>query len=175
MSIQNRLTYSLRFVELSTKNGKTYSYEYSSLLRDAGSVFTSVMDSLVKNIKDTKDNTSFSQYRKLLLEYCPDIFRVTVLVRHLIPNGMVVPFRAFSNPKGIPKWWTSFNNVKHLENLSYLDGNLASTVVALAGLVILEYFIGSIIHDDFWVNIGIKYHDDSIDMSPERRLFIDAE
>jgi hypothetical protein len=48
LNISERMWETFRYVDPSPDNAKVYSYEYSSILRDIGSVFGSVLDSLVR-------------------------------------------------------------------------------------------------------------------------------
>jgi len=171
--IQARLENTFRFVELHKANESTFSYEFASILRDAGSVFGSVLDALVKGHKgDPRLRTNFKCYRELLITYDPDIPRRSVRIRALFPGGLVLPLTALAKDN-LPSWWQAYNKVKHSEYDNLQAGNMRNAVLAVAALVILEYFMGIPSHDGFWVNIGIVYPEDSIDMSPERILFRD--
>jgi len=48
-SIEMRLMETFRYVACHPRNKNTFSYEYASILRDAGSVFSSVLDRLVRS------------------------------------------------------------------------------------------------------------------------------
>ena len=175
-AIQQRLQTTFRFVELNKENGATFSYEFASILRDSGSVFGSVLDSLVKGRKgDFSVQANFGDYRMLLLDEDPDIYYRTVQVRPLFPRGMLAPLSTLSQANGIPGWWRAYNNVKHSEYENFRDGNMRNAVLSVAALVILEHFLSTLLPDDIWVNIGIVYTDIlSIDMSDERWLFHDS-
>ena len=49
--IENRLEETLDFVALVKEHGNTYSHKFTSILRDSGSVFSSVMDELVRQLE----------------------------------------------------------------------------------------------------------------------------
>ena len=171
-AIQERLSATFRFVDLNRENGSTFSYEFASILRDSGSVFGSVLDSLAKGKKgDFRIQTSFRDYKRLLLDEDPNIHHRTLQVRPLFPNGMLVPLSTLSQSNGISDWWRAYNNAKHSEYQNFRDGNMQNAVLSVAALVILEHFIGVHLPDSLWVNIGIVYSDTTIDMSDERRLF----
>jgi hypothetical protein len=173
-TIQQRLQTTFRFVDLSRENCTTFSYEFASILRDSGSVFGSVLDSLTNGTKGNFGiKTDFWDYKKLLLNEDVDIHRRTLQVRPLFPSGMLVPLSALSKPTETPNWWRAYNNVKHSEYENFRDGNLQNAVLSVAALVILEHFVGVSLADGLWVNIGIVYPDTAIDMSEERRLFLD--
>lgn len=174
-AIQQRLQTTFRFAELNRENGATFSYEFASILGDSGSVFGSVLDSLVKGKKgDFSAQTNIKDYGMLLLDEDPDIHHRTVQVRPLFPRGMLVPLSALSQANEMPGWWRAYNNVKHSEYENFRDGNMRNAVLSVASLVILEHFTNTLLPDNIWVNIGIAYSDTSIDMSDERRLFHDS-
>lgn len=174
-AIQQRLQTTFRFVELNRENSATFSYEFASILRDSGSVFGSVLDLLVKGREgDFNFQTNFGDYRMLLLDEDPDIYRLTVQVRPLFPRGVLVPLQALSQANGVPGWWRAYNNVKHSEYENFRDGNMSNAVLSVAALVILEHFMNTLLPDNIWVNIGIAYSDTSIDMSDEKLLFHDS-
>jgi len=173
-AIRDRLIDTFRFVELHQENHSVFSYEYASLLRDCGSVFSSVLDAVFKGINNTQANTRFADYRRLLLSEDPDIYRRSVLLVPAMPNGIVVPFARFHN-NNTPSWWTAYNNIKHSEYENFRQGCLGSVVTALAALKLIDYLLGRTGTDGLWANIGIAYPDNSIDMSAQRRIFPKSE
>lgn len=174
-AIQERLEFSFRFVDLRPENRSTFSYEYASLLRDCASVFGSVMDAITIGARNNNARTNFGDYRDLLVNEDADIYKRSVQVRPLFPNGMVVPLKALQSHNGVPQWWRAHNAVKHSEYENYHQGNLGNVVTALAALIVLEVFLDVGRSDGLWVNVGIAYPDASADMSAQRRLFPDSE
>lgn len=72
---------------------------------------------------------------------------------------------------GVPRWWTAYNKVKHEESFKFPEGNLENAVTGVCALALLGYLIGSFQSDSLFINVGIAYPDDSVDLSDERRLF----
>ena len=178
--IQHRLVDTFRFVELGKDNGHTFSYEFASILRDAGSAFGSVMDSLVR-LASAEENkgklgrkTKFEDYREWLTAHYVAIERLSVQVRALHPAGLVLPFSSLREEQDPPAWWSAYNKVKHSEYKHFSRGNLENAVLSVAALVLLERVLEVQelqLGDAFWVNIGIVYDEAAIDMSEARVLF----
>lgn len=171
-SVEERLQTAFRYVELHRDNRNTYSYEFASILRDSGSLFSSVADALVAGAKGTTGRKyDFGDYRDFLLSEVPDIFKRTVTLRCCFPVGVVVPFEELQTGTGTPSWWHAYNQVKHHEYDEFRKGNLENCVTAVSGLALLGHLMGIFVSDAMFVNVGIAYSDNSVDMSDDRRLF----
>ena len=172
LAVEERLQTALRYVELHKDNRDTFSYEFASILRDSGSLFSSVADALVAGTKATTGHKyKFGDYRDFLLSEVPDIFRRTVTLRHCFPGGIVVPFEELRARAGVPAWWHAYNQVKHHEYDDFRKGNLENCVTAISALALLGHLMGVFVSDAMFVNVGIAYSDSSVDVSDERRLF----
>ena len=111
----------------------------------------------------------FGDYRDFLLSHVPDIFKRTVTLRRCFPTGTVVPFEELQT--GTLAWWHAYNQVKHHEYDDFRKGNLENCVTAVSGLALLGHLMGVFVSDAMYVNVGIAYPDNSVDVSDERRLF----
>ena len=172
LAVEERLQTALRYVELHKDNRDAFSYEFASILRDSGSLFSSVADALVAGTNATTGHRyDFGDYRDFLLSEVPDIFRRTVTLRHCFPAGIVVPFEELRARTGIPAWWNAYNQVKHHEYDDFRKGNLENCVTAVSALAVLGHLMDVFVSDAMFVNVGIAYSDNSVDMSDERRLF----
>ncbi len=161
-----------RYVELHSENWNTFSYEFASILRDSGSVFSSVADALVRGASAApRHEYNFGDYRDFLRREVPDIGQRTVCVRPCFPAGIIVPFEELQTATGTLGWWDAYNKVKHHEYHEFRMGSLENCVTAVSGLVLLGFLMGIFISDPLFVNVGIVYHPNSIEMSDERRLF----
>jgi hypothetical protein len=167
--IEGRFFEATRFVEIHTDNRSTFSYEFASILRDCGSAFGSVMDMFVKETKAVKPgtDTNISDYRKFLCELIKDISKRSLQIRPLFPKGLVLPFEDMKSDSDSPKWWDAYNKVKHNEYIDFRSGNLENCVNALSSLALLGNFSGWLISDQFFVNVGIPYTEDSV----QKKLF----
>ena len=171
-AVEERLQNALRYVDLHRDNRDTFSYEFASILRDSGSLFSSVADALLAGAKTTTGcRYDFGDYRDFLLSEVPDIFKRTVTLRRCFPAGVVVPFEELWTGIGIPAWWNAYNQVKHHEYDEFRKGNLENCVAAVSGVALLGHLMGVFVSDVMFVNVGIAYPDNSVDISDERRLF----
>jgi hypothetical protein len=136
-SISSRLNHTFRFVELRSHNKDSYSYEYASLLRDIGSVFSSVMDGLLKNTRgDARYN--IDDFRSYLLEYFSDLEQIYVELGIFDEQRFLYPFRGFSGKKNSSKWWKAFTNVKHFDYECMNEGCLSNIIYSFCALAIIE-------------------------------------
>jgi hypothetical protein len=171
-SVEARLQTAFRYVELHRENGKTFSYEFSSILRDSGGIFASVADALVRGASAApKRRYDFPDYRDFLRKEDTDLHRRTVDLRAVFPASVVVPFEELQTKRGIPAWWNAYNKVKHREYDEFRKGNLENCVTAVCALVLLGAMMGAFVSDSLFVNVGMAYKEDPIDLSDERRLF----
>jgi hypothetical protein len=171
-AVENRFLIATRYVDIHGDNGKTFSYEFASILRDCGSIFGSLMDALVRGSNTvTKPESNFGDYRDYLRKEISDIHRRTLQVRPRFPLGMVVPFEALEKLTGTPEWWEAYNRIKHSEYDEFRSGNLENCVTALSALALLGFLMSWFVSDQLFVNVGGVLKEESIDMSREWRLF----
>jgi hypothetical protein len=173
--IQKRFIECMRYVDVHSENSDTFSYEFASILRDGGSVFSSVLDAVLKGSAFTgKDKTNIADYKSFLKAQDDTVHLYSVHFRSRFPNGLILPLYSLKTSKS-PRWWDSYNEVKHSEYDTYRHGNLGNAATAIASLVILETILGKPRSDEIWTNIGSKYEEDSFDMNSMKRLFPDSE
>jgi len=141
-SIENRMKDSFRYVDCNPKNYKVFSHEYSSILRDSGSVFSSLMDRLVrKTTVQSKKETNIEDYRKWLIDKIPNVHLVTVGLVYPVEKRFLLPFHRINYKEGKPEWWTAYNKVKHSDIDSFHDGNLKNALSSLGALAVLYVLI----------------------------------
>jgi len=171
-SVEARLQTAFRYVELHRNNRNTFSYEFGSILRDSGGIFASVADALVRGASAApKRRYDFPDYRDFLRKEDPSLHRRSVDLRPVFPVSLVVPFEELQTERGIPAWWNAYNDVKHRDYDQFLKGNLENSVTAVCALVLLGAMMGAFVSDSLFVNVGIAYKEDSVDLSDQRRLF----
>lgn len=154
---------------------ETFSYEFASILRDCGSVFSSVLDAMIKgSVFLTKSKTNISDYKSFLGAQDYTVYLSSVHFRSRFPYGLILPHYSFKNNQN-PKWWLAYNKVKHSEYDARQFGNLGDAAAALASLVTLEMTFGMPKIDEIWTNIGLQYEEDSFDMNTMKRLFPKSE
>jgi len=138
-SIETRIIDTFRFVELHPMNSNVFSYEYGSILRDAGSVFGSIMDKLVRatNPINPEKILDMTDYKKWLKENVEKIHLITAGIRYPIEKRFLMPFISLQYKNKSPEWWRSYNYIKHLEIDKFTHGNLGNALNSLAALAIL--------------------------------------
>ena len=101
-SVEERLLETFRYVTCDSRNLDTFSYEYGSILRDAGSIFGSAMDKLAKGTDATPQNRKSNQYtivdyKEWLLTNVPGIPQMSMELDILRKNKFLIPFSALAN------------------------------------------------------------------------------
>jgi hypothetical protein len=173
--VQERFLECMRYVDVFSENSETFSYEFASILRDCGSVFSSVLDAMIKGSSfSTKSKTNINDYKSFLEAQDDTVHLYSVHFRSRFPYGLILPLYSFKNDRN-PKWWLAYNKVKHSEYDAYQVGNLGNATTALASLIILETIFGMPETDELWTNIGLQYQEDSFDMTTMKRLFPKSE
>lgn len=155
--IKERLVQTFRYVQLHPDNGDTFSYEFISILRDCGSVFTSALDKAVsKTQPQIQGKLNIVHFRDFLKSSIPTISQRPILVLPLYPR-VLLPYSAFAKSESKPRWWDSYNDVKHSEVDNYKAGNLRNVMNALGALAILCEEMGIFLDSSIFTSIGIKY------------------
>jgi hypothetical protein len=144
-SIEDRILETFRFVACNSGNRHAFSYEYASILRDAGSVFGSVMDRLIRKTEMVSGQLDIRNYRKWLMELdIPEhrdrirkIYSVSVDINYPLQEKVLLPFRQFSDDKKRLDWWEAYNDVKHSDIDKFHAGNFENALNSVAALSIL--------------------------------------
>jgi hypothetical protein len=174
--VQKRFVECMRYVDVHSENSEAFSYEFASILRDCGSVFSSVLDAMIKGSAfSAKAQTTIAHYKSFLKAQDDTVYLYSVHFRSRFPDGLILPLYSLKNTKS-PKWWDAYNEVKHSEYDAYRCGNLGNATTALASLVILEtMLVCKMRSDEVWANIGLQYEEESYDMHAMKRLFPESE
>jgi hypothetical protein len=136
-AIAKRFEATVRYVDLDRRNAGTFSYEYASLLRDAGGTFGSVMDRIVRENGGKAKQPTMKHFR----EHICKVFRARGeqphhLAVHVLPDWKTVyPFEEFdpNGPGAGLEWWKAYTNVKHTESVNLTQGNLKNALTAFTG------------------------------------------
>lgn len=174
--VQKRFVECIEFVEEHSENCDAFSYQFASILRDSGSVFSSVLDAMIRGSGCVaRGQTNIAHYKSFLKAQDNTIYLASVHFRSKFPYGLILPLYSLKSSRSNPRWWLAYNNVKHSEYDEYRFGNLGNAATALASLVILETVFGKPSTDKIWTNIGLQYEENSFDMNSMRRLFSGSE
>ena len=149
-SIENRMIETFRYVACHPDNRNTFSYEYASMLRDAGSVFGSVMDRLVREtspdsgLLDIRDYTRW--LRQLDIEFSRGKFAkihfIAADINYPLKKRALFPYLPLKDEDGRLEWWNAYNDVKHSDIDKFHVGNFENSLNSVAALAILLALFG---------------------------------
>ncbi len=155
-AIDARFSETLRFVEQAPENRSTFSYEFSSILRDSGSVFDSTMRELLELTQYPSPRGSHydvRDHRKFLMENVDrQSFQssspggIETFVLEIISpwtRRYLIPYRGLENEGTSLEWWDAYNDVKHSDLEKLARGNLVNSINALAAVATLCALIGT--------------------------------
>lgn len=178
--IVHRLEDTFRYVDLHPKNSITFSYEYSSLLRDIGSVFSSVLDSLLHgvNYKHKSDRQyNIWDFSDFLIHEKESLAMTAAFLNGNYEKNVVLPFRGFmSAQERVSKrskfksvWWNAYNSVKHDDITSLSSGCLSNVIYGFCALTFM--------YTQFHSRVRVIFHRDHIrnfDVAPIFSNIIDG-
>jgi len=155
--IEDRMEKSFHFVTLDKDQGNVYSYEFSSILRETGSVFCSVLDVLIRNsTRKPRKHYDFEAYRTFLNTYVPNVHAQVVAVRSVFPM-VLIPFSALDSAGRPPRWWLAYKKVKRCAVANCKEANLANALGSVAALGIMGRHLECFLSTRLFTNIGLEY------------------
>jgi len=119
-----------RYVEFSPQNFPTFSIEYAKLLLAVGSEIDVLCKIICKNLDTSAKRDNINDYRACLTAHT-QIASEEVLIRRY--NLSLRPWFEWTSENN-PRWWRSYNNVKHQRDLHFTEANLENCANAMAGL-----------------------------------------
>ena len=138
LTLDSDLDNASRYVEISEKNYKTYSVEFVRILLAAGSEVDVVAKVLSDKLNPPKKHGTIRDYREAITKKRPSFPTMEVaLPRHGIDLKPWAEWQTNTNPK----WWDSYNDVKHHRDTCFDQANLENTVNAVAGLLVLLCYL----------------------------------
>ncbi len=164
---ESRLAQSFQFVTPETDNRRSYSPTFSSILRDVGSTFDSVMRELIEKSTREEYHGDILDHIAFLKIYCADLERLSVGFNYNWKT--MLPFERTADAP--PLWWTAYNKVKHQEVSDYAFGCLENAMKAVAGLAILRVMICDNATSRIFHNIALAYPIEDPSISESNRLF----
>lgn len=143
--LENRMIETFRYVECHTDNSYTFSYEFGSILRDIGSTFGSVLDTLVRYCENRSpsERLDISDFRKWLRSKIGNISLVVVGINAPRQDRYIPPFSSWVGSESRLEWWTAYNEVKHSDIEEYREGNFRNCIISLSALAIIYTLIDS--------------------------------
>ncbi len=139
--LEDRMINTFRYVECNPANFNVFSYEYASILRDAGSVFDSAMDTLLTQngypIREKKKAYDIADYRSWLDRNIEKIGQITLGLNYPIELKYLQPFVGIADIERKLEWWDAHNCVKHSDMKKSSKGNLGNALNSIAALAVL--------------------------------------
>jgi hypothetical protein len=127
-----------RFIEFSEKNYGVYSIELAHILFTASSEFEIVAKMLCKRVEPSAKPETITDIRKILIRKIPDVAIENVFVDRYCLT-LDPPLEYFAKGKA-PRWWASYNAVKHNRNEKFEEATLENALQALASLLIVAVY-----------------------------------
>ena len=153
--IETVVNASFRYVAPNEDNEQTYSFMFTSILRDSGSVFDSTMQELIEK-SGTNYDTRIHGFLKFIKDCDPDIEKRTVNL--MINNKTIMPFKRSMVHDSIPRWWYAYIDSKYHDVMNYRKGNLENALNSVASLAILNFLTSlSSGRTALFNNVGIVY------------------
>jgi len=139
--IERRMLEASRYVEIHPDNKKAFSYEFSSIVRDIGSVFGSLMQHLLEKTASGNKEYTIDDFTKFLIDKVKDIELIGLSLQIPFQHNFVLPFEGIKSrmpPKTKLLWWEPYNNLKHSDIKNYKDGSLANAIYGISTLAVLH-------------------------------------
>ncbi|NOR46012.1 MAG: hypothetical protein GQ534_10550 [Candidatus Delongbacteria bacterium] len=144
LSIEEDFIKTLRYVELSKDNLKTYSIEYTRLLVSACAEIETILKLICKTTGSNCNNFNISKLKKKLYEhdFCY-MHEADVIISNY--ESWITPFDCWKkdddkgNPVS-PSWWKAYNSIKHNRDEKYKEANLENVLLAISGLLVAELY-----------------------------------
>ena len=130
MALEADFAATSRYVEFSKENYGSYSIEFTKLLLAIGSEVDVLCKIICEKIDSEAKPENIDDYRACLTAHTK-IATEEVLIRRY--DLTFRPWDEWSSGKN-PKWWTSYNNVKHHRDTCFSDANLENCANAISGL-----------------------------------------
>lgn len=137
LTIEADFAATARYVEVCKANFKTYPVEYAKLLLASASEIDVLCKVLCKKLDADAGRSNIDEYRACITDWTR-LHTEKVLVRRY--NIELKPWKAWSK-KSNPKWWSSYNKVKHQRNQYYSEANLQNCLNSVAALFTLVIYV----------------------------------
>jgi len=142
LAIESDLANTSRYVEFREDNFSTYSIEFVHLLLAASSEVDVVAKLLCKKIDKAKEPRSIGAYQDIIVSR----FQKLPTFQAQVPKHELTlkPWEQWREKRTSPRWWRSYNKVKHQRDAKFKDANLKNVLNAFAGLFcLLNYYYGT--------------------------------
>lgn len=137
-SLDDELDSLSRVIEFAPENFTVFSVQLARLYLSICSEIDVVAKLLCARTAPSESADNINKYRVLVTTHFPNFAQLHIeLPTYALDFQPWVSWASGSNPK----WWKSYNDVKHQRNKYYRDANLGNVLESAAGLlVVLVYY-----------------------------------
>lgn len=132
LALEADFTTTSRYVEFSWENFGTYSIEYAKLLLAAGSEIDVICKIICQRIDAEAMRRNMDDYRSCVNGHTSIATEEVLIRRHGLSFK---PWDDWSRGRN-PKWWKSYNDVKHARNVYFSDANFENCANAISALFV---------------------------------------
>jgi len=144
LALEEDFIKTIRYVAINVSNYSTFSNEFIRQLLSIGSEVDVLLKGFSPILDSSKSPGNIKGYADILLnsDLTKHVIDVKCKVKK-IPEIELQPWKDWiitDNSYNSPRWWVSYNQVKHNRITNYSEGNLENVINSLAGLYIIEMF-----------------------------------
>jgi len=139
LAIERNLDEISRYVEFDRKNFDCFSVEIARILLTSGAEVDVVCKQICKTLNANSSADSINKYRIEITPAFPDIPKFQILLPRF--GLALTPWDEWSNPNGVPLWWTAYNKIKHHRDSEYHQANLKNALNSVAGLFVMVLYL----------------------------------
>ena len=137
-SVDDELYSLSRIIEFAPENFPTFSVHLTRLYLSVGSEIDVVAKLLCAGIAPTRKPQRINEYYSLITGKFPNFTQLRIeMPSHELD---FLPWSSWASGSK-PKWWESYNNVKHERSKYYQDANLGNVLESTAGLLVLLVYL----------------------------------
>ncbi len=128
------LEHSTRYVDICKANFNTFSIEYARIIFAACSEIDVVAKILCDKVQPASKAENIDRYREIITQHFPNLASIEIC----LPSAGLdfIPWESWQQ-KHNPKWWKSYNNVKHKRDTHFEEANLENSIQSVSGLCVL--------------------------------------
>jgi hypothetical protein len=137
-SVDDELHSLSRMIEFAPENFTTFSVHLARLYLSLGSEIDVVAKLLCAQIAPSKKPDRITEYRPLITAKYPHFTELRIEMPS--QESDFQPWISWNSGTS-PKWWKSYNDVKHERSRYFRDANLGNVLEATAGLLVLLVYL----------------------------------
>lgn len=139
LALERDLEQLSRYIEFNESNFTCFSLEIARVLLAAGAEVDVVCKQLCKKLNTASRASKIGPYHSEITTAIPDISKWEVQAPRF---GLILhPWDEWSNPDGVPLWWTAYNKTKHHRHTDFQLANLKNALNAVAGLFVVILYL----------------------------------